>query len=97
VLTGQDFTRFQKDLLISTKRNKVLEDLLKWRNIILVIGVNRSNFIKNGNSGMNLIKPQTKMCEFLSLGFTLLKVAIIFSGTKLLPRYDECLGEFVEN
>ena len=37
------------------------------------------------------------MCEFLSFGFALLKVAIIFYGTKHLPQFDGCLGEFVEN
>jgi len=65
VLTGQDFTRFQKDLLISTKRNKVLEDLLKWQNIITVIGVNRSNCGKNGNSGMNLIQTTDENVRIL--------------------------------
>jgi hypothetical protein len=56
VLTGQDFTLFQKDLQTSTKRNKVLEVFLKWQNTIPAVSVNRSNGGKNGNSGMNLIQ-----------------------------------------
>ena len=69
MLTGQDFTGFQKDLLISTKRNKVLEDLLKWQNIIPIIGVNRSNFGKNGNSGMNLIQTTDENVRILIAWF----------------------------
>lgn len=77
MLTGQDFTRFQKDL-ISTKRNKVLEDLLKWRNIIPAIGASRPNCGKNGNSGVNLIQNTDENVRILIASFTLLKVAIIF-------------------
>lgn len=65
MLTGQDFTRFQKDL-ISTKRNKVLEDLLQWRNIIPVIGVSRSNY---GNIGVNLIQNTDENVRILIAWF----------------------------
>jgi len=79
-----DRTRFYKIPEGSNinQRNKVLEDLLKWQNIIPVIGVNRSNCGKNGNSGVNLIQNKDENLRILIFCFYTIE------GTHYILRYE---------
>ena len=79
-----DRTRFYKIPKGSNinQRNKVLEDLLKWQNVIPVIGVNRSNCVKSGNSGVNLIQNTDENVRIL--------IALFYTveGTHYILRYE---------
>jgi len=59
-----------------------LEDLLKWQNVLPVIGVNRSKCGKDGNSGMNLIQTTGKNVRILISWFYTVE------GSHYILRYE---------